>query len=241
MRIEASHPGLRGAGAGLRCRQCDRSAVARGHAVADDLLVQAVDDLVGHARQLPEGRDPGRVLDQVQVQQVEVAVLLGADEDGVDQGGDGLAGVGGAGDCPDCGMALEPQVAAARTEYVCPMHPEIVRAEPGSCPICGMALEPRTVTLADDNPELRDMTRRFAVSAALTVPLLVQTMAEMAGAPITRYLPPHALPWIQLVLATPVVVWGGAPFYVRGWRSIVTRKLNMFTLIAIGIATRLIP
>jgi len=143
----------------------------------------------------------------------------------------------GAGDCPDCGMALEPQVAAVRTEYVCPMHPEIVRTEPGSCPICGMALEPRTVTLADDNPELRDMTRRFVVSAALTVPLLVQAMAEMAGAPVTSYLSPHALPWIQLLLATPVVVWGGAPFYARGWRSIVTRKLNMFTLIAIGIAT----
>jgi Cu+-exporting ATPase len=134
-------------------------------------------------------------------------------------------------------MALEPEVAVAHTEYVCPMHPEIVRAEPGSCPICGMALEPRTVTQHDDNPELRDMTRRFAASAALTVPLLVQSMAEMLGAPITSLVSPQALPWIQLALATPVVVWGGWPFYVRGWRSIVTRKLNMFTLIAIGIAT----
>jgi Cu+-exporting ATPase len=143
----------------------------------------------------------------------------------------------GPGDCPDCGMALEPEVFVARTEYVCPMHPEIVRAEPGSCPICGMALEPRTATPDADNPELRDMTRRFAVSAALTVPLVVQTMAEMLGAPITSWVSPRALPWIQLALATPVVVWGGWPFYVRGARSIVTRKLNMFTLIAIGIAT----
>jgi len=143
----------------------------------------------------------------------------------------------GPGNCPDCGMALEPGVAVARTEYVCPMHPEIVRAEPGSCPICGMALEPRTVTQHDDNPELRDMTRRFAASAALTVPLLIQTMAEMLGAPITSLVSPRALPWIQLALATPVVVWGGWPFFVRGARSIVTRRLNMFTLIAIGIAT----
>jgi Cu+-exporting ATPase len=140
------------------------------------------------------------------------------------------------GDCPDCGMALEPEVPVTRTRYVCPMHPEIVRAEPGSCPICGMALEPETVTLDDDNPELRDMTRRFAVAAALTVPLLVQSMAEMAGASITAFLSPRTLTWLQLALATPVVVWAGWPFYVRGWRSIITRKLNMFTLIAIGIA-----
>src|SRR5215510_4443003 len=92
------------------------------------------------------------------------------------------------GDCPDCGMALEADVPAAHTEYVCPMHPEIVRAEPGSCPICGMALEPRTVTLDAANPELRDMTRRFAVSAALTAPLLVQSMAEMLGVSIDAWL-----------------------------------------------------
>jgi Cu+-exporting ATPase len=143
----------------------------------------------------------------------------------------------GPGDCPDCGMALEPEVPVARTEYVCPMHPEVVRTEPGVCPICGMALEPRMVTQDDDNPELRDMTRRFAVSAALTAPLLIQSMAEMLGAPITSWVSPRALLWIQLALATPVVLWGGWPFFVRGARSIVTRKLNMFTLIAIGIAT----
>ena len=143
----------------------------------------------------------------------------------------------GAGDCPDCGMALEPEVPAVGTEYVCPMHPEIVRREPGSCPICGMALEPRTVTLEADNPELRDMTRRFAASAALTAPLVVQSMAEMLGAPVGHWLSPTAVTWIQLALATPVVAWAGWPLFVRGVRSIATGKLNMFTLIAIGIAT----
>ena len=138
-----------------------------------------------------------------------------------------------AGDCPDCGMALEAAVPAVRTEYVCPMHPEIVRAEPGSCPICGMALEPRTATLDEDNPELRDMTRRFVASAVLTAPLVVYSMAEMLGAAVG---PPRALTWIQLALATPVVLWAGWPLLVRGMRSIVSRRLNMFTLIGIGIA-----
>jgi Cu+-exporting ATPase len=133
-------------------------------------------------------------------------------------------------------MALEPDVPAVGIEYVCPMHPEIVQREPGSCPICGMALEPRTAALDADNPELRDMTRRFAVSAALTAPLVVQSMAEMLGAPI-HALSPGALAWLQLALATPVVAWAGAPLFARGVRSIVLRKLNMFTLIAIGIAT----
>ncbi|HEX3476008.1 MAG TPA: heavy metal translocating P-type ATPase [Kofleriaceae bacterium] len=141
----------------------------------------------------------------------------------------------GPGDCPDCGMALEPDVPAVVTEYVCPMHPEIVQREPGSCPICGMALEPRAAALDADNPELRDMTRRFAVSAALTAPLVVGSMAEMLGAPI-HALSPGTLAWLQLALATPVVAWAGAPLFARGVRSIVLRKLNMFTLIAIGIA-----
>ena len=143
----------------------------------------------------------------------------------------------GPGDCPECGMALEPAMPSARTEYVCPMHPEIVRDEPGSCPVCGMALEPRTVTLDEDNPELRAMSRRFWIGAAFTLPLLVLTMAEMFGAPITAYVSARPLTWIQLAVATPVVLWGGWPFFVRGWRSVITRKLNMFTLIAIGIAT----
>ncbi|HSR99274.1 MAG TPA: heavy metal translocating P-type ATPase [Kofleriaceae bacterium] len=140
------------------------------------------------------------------------------------------------GDCPECGMALEPRVAAVRSEYVCPMHPQIVRPEPGSCPICGMALEPRTVAFDDDNPELRDMTRRLIVATVLSVPLVALSMLEMLGVPMTL-LSTRAQTWVQLVLATPVVAWAGWPFFVRGARSIAARKLNMFTLIALGIAT----
>jgi len=156
----------------------------------------------------------------------------------------------GPGPCPKCGMALDPEspaLPASKTEYTCPMHPEVVRAEPGSCPICGMALEPRTVTFEDANPELRDMTRRFWISLALTAPLLVTAMASMLW--------PHAfmggidvvignsyvvtpwssiLPWLELILATPVVLWGGWPFFQRGWTSVVNRSTNMFTLIAMG-------
>ena len=137
-------------------------------------------------------------------------------------------------------MALEPATIAApvtRTEYVCPMHPEIVRPEPGSCPICGMALEPRTVTLEDaPNPELVDMTRRFWISAALSLPLFILAMSDMLpGQPLQHFVSPRLLTWIQFVLATPVVLWGGWPFFERGWRSIVNRSLNMFTLIAIGV------
>jgi Cu+-exporting ATPase len=137
---------------------------------------------------------------------------------------------------PAAFVAPEPRPAApAGTTYTCPMHPEIVRTEPGSCPICGMALEPRTATLDEENPELRDMSRRFWISAVLTLPLVAGTMAEMFGGSISSYLSPRALLGGQLALATPVVLWGGAPFFARGWRSIVNRSLNMFTLIAIGI------
>jgi Cu+-exporting ATPase len=118
--------------------------------------------------------------------------------------------------------------------YTCPMHPEIVRDGPGSCPICGMALEPRTVSLEEGpNPELIDMTRRFWLSLALTVPLLFVAMAPMAGLPLG---PLAGRPgrWLELVLATPVVLWGGWPFFVRGWASVVNRSPNMFTLIALG-------
>jgi Cu+-exporting ATPase len=142
------------------------------------------------------------------------------------------------GPCPSCGMALEPTIplAATRTEYTCPMHPEIVRPGPGSCPICGMALEPRTVTATEEeNPELRDMTRRFWISLILTVPLLAIAMVDMLpGIPIEHALPAGWLPWIELLLATPVVLWGGWPFFRRGWASIVNRSTNMFTLIAMG-------
>ena len=145
-----------------------------------------------------------------------------------------------AGACPKCGMALEAAIIAApatRVEYVCPMHPEIVQNEPGSCPICGMVLEPRTVTLEDaPNPELVDMTRRFWISAALSVPLFIVAMADMlAGQPLQHVASPRLLTWAQLVLATTVVLWGGWPFFERGWRSIVNRSPNMFTLIAIGV------
>jgi P-type Cu+ transporter len=145
------------------------------------------------------------------------------------------------GACPSCGMALEPElpVAPTRTEYTCPMHPEIVRSEPGSCPICGMALEPRTVTTAqEENPELRDMTRRFWVSVALSVPLLVVSMYDMPG--MSGLGDPSIgsetglLPWIELALATPVVLWCGLPFFQRFWASLVNRSPNMFTLIGMG-------
>ncbi len=142
------------------------------------------------------------------------------------------------GPCPSCGMALEPETpaAATRTEYTCPMHPEIVRQAPGNCPICGMALEPRTITATDEeNPELRDMSRRLWVSAILTVPLLGIAMADMLPAmPVQHALPGGWLSWIELLLASPVVVWGGWPFFQRGWASVVNRSTNMFTLIAMG-------
>jgi Cu+-exporting ATPase len=128
--------------------------------------------------------------------------------------------------------ATEPPAA---TEWTCPMHPEIVRPGPGACPICGMALEPRTVSAeAPESPELADMTRRLVVSTLLTVPLLSLAMGEMLGVPLAQTLSPRVLAWVQLALATPVVLWGGWPFFVRGWESLVTRRLNMFTLIALG-------
>ena len=144
----------------------------------------------------------------------------------------------GPGACPKCGMALEPVLAAApaTTEWTCPMHPEIVRSEPGACPICGMALERRTVTLDERNPELEDMTRRFRVSSVLTAPAVILAMGEyLPGHPFDTLIPGSAMPWVQLALATPVVIWGGWPFFTRGWQSLVNRSLNMFTLIALGV------
>ncbi len=146
----------------------------------------------------------------------------------------------GPGDCPKCGMALEPLVAtlpATKTEYTCPMHPEIVRDAPGSCPICGMALEPRTATVEEEkNPELVQMTRRFWVCVALTIPILVVAMADLVPglSALMQFASPTAWQWIEFVLATPVVLWGGWPFFVRGARSLITRNLNMFTLIGLG-------
>jgi len=142
------------------------------------------------------------------------------------------------GACPSCGMALEPEIplAATRTEYTCPMHPEIVRSEPGSCPICGMALEPRTVTAsAEENPELRDMTRRFLISVILTAPLLAIAMGSMIWPhEFMQILEGPRLPWLEFILATPVVLWCGLPFFQRFWMSLVNRSPNMFTLIGLG-------
>jgi Cu+-exporting ATPase len=145
------------------------------------------------------------------------------------------------GPCPKCGMALEPvnPVTAAETvEFTCPMHPEIVRDEPGSCPICGMALEPRTVTTEEEeNTELIDMSRRFWVSLALTIPVFLIAMAEVIpGLDGAGGISKRTLTFVQFVLATPVVLWGGWPFFVRGWQSIVNRSLNMFTLIGLGVS-----
>src|SRR5882724_2151692 len=143
--------------------------------------------------------------------------------------------------CPICGLALEPVLhvpVPPQIIYTCPMHPEIVREGPGVCPICGMALEPQTVTGAEEtNQDLVDMTRAFWLSLALGVPLLAVAMSEqLPGQPVQRVFAPHLLTWLQLVLATPVVLWGGWPFFQRGWVSVVNRSLNMFTLIALGTA-----
>ena len=145
------------------------------------------------------------------------------------------------GNCPKCGMALEPLAPSApartATEYVCPMHPQIVRSEPGNCPICGMALEPRNATLEEEeNPELADMSRRFWVSSALALPTLVIAMgADLAPQLAGRFLSHSAIQWLQFALATPAVLWGGWPLFQRGWASLVNRSLNMFTLIALGV------
>jgi len=138
--------------------------------------------------------------------------------------------------CPKCGMALEPAIAfpTTRTQFTCPMHPEIVTDEAGECPICGMALEPITVAAEQaTSPELIDMTRRFWVGVGLTAPLLVIAMGELIPG-LAGVVRGAWNPWAQLALATPAVLWAGWPFFVRGWKSMVTRNLNMFTLIAIG-------
>ena len=134
--------------------------------------------------------------------------------------------------------AATPLPATGGTQFTCPMHPEIVRDAPGSCPICGMALEPRTVSLDEaENPELVSMSRRLWVGAALSLPLVLITMSDLLpGMPLARLLPPRAMSLLELFLATPVVLWGGWPFFARGWESIVRGSLNMFTLIALGVS-----
>lgn len=145
------------------------------------------------------------------------------------------------GACPKCGMALEretPAAVATKTEWTCPMHPEIVQSAPGNCPKCGMALEPRTVSaVEDENPELREMRRRLWASSLITIPLVAIAMAHLVPSAITHALSASsARPFVELLLATPVVLWGGWPFFVRAWRSLVNRSPNMFTLIGLGVA-----
>ena len=143
------------------------------------------------------------------------------------------------GACPKCGMSLEPELVRTKTtEYVCPMHPEVVSDKPGSCPICGMALEPRVAAESpseEDDGELGSMRRRFWVGLALTVPLVAISMGGMLTSGLLHdFGMTRASAWLQLALAAPVVLWGGAPFFARGWNSLRTRNLNMFTLIAMG-------
>ncbi|WP_274424373.1 heavy metal translocating P-type ATPase [Chelativorans sp. YIM 93263] len=140
---------------------------------------------------------------------------------------------------PDAYLGDQPPPAAMPegTQYTCPMHPEIVADEPGSCPICGMALEPMGVPTGDEgpNPELIDFTRRLWVSAVLAIPILIVSMGSMLGLPVRGWLGERLANWVELVLATPVVLWAAAPFFQRGWQSIVNRSPNMWTLIAIGV------
>jgi len=137
---------------------------------------------------------------------------------------------------PAIPAALPPSSAPGAGTWTCPMHPEIVRDGPGSCPICGMALEPMTPSATEEaNPELADMTRRFWIGFALSLPLLAIVMGDhVLPHGLAGILSGRALVWVQLVLATPAVLWGGAPFFARGWASLVNRRLNMFTLIALG-------
>jgi len=142
------------------------------------------------------------------------------------------------GDCPKCGMALERNPAwkpDAKTIYTCPMHPEIEQDHPGECPKCGMALEPKAVTAEpEDDGELRDMTRRLWIGGVLALPVFLLAMGHLVpNAP--HWMMGNVSRWAQFTLSTPVVIWAGWPFFVRGWRSLLSRHLNMFTLIAIGV------
>ena len=146
----------------------------------------------------------------------------------------------GSGSCPKCGMALEAMgvpVATTKTIYTCPMHPEIRQDHPGSCPKCGMALEADTIAVEEENEELNDMSRRFWVSAFLSIPVFILAMvADLLPGLLPAGLSMHRVQWIEFILATPVVLWGGWPFFVRGWQSIQTWNLNMFTLIGLGVS-----
>ncbi len=144
----------------------------------------------------------------------------------------------GVGSCRKCGLALEPVAISApviHPQYTCPMHPQIVRDQPRNCPICGMTLEPIEVTVEEANPELERMTRRLWVSIGFTLPLLAVMISDLLPShPIQHLFAGRRLGWMEFAFATPVVLWGGWPFFQRGWTSIVSRHLNMFTLISIG-------
>jgi Cu+-exporting ATPase len=145
----------------------------------------------------------------------------------------------GPGNCPKCGMALEPigAAAATKTEYTCPMHPEVIQDHPGNCPKCGMVLETVTISAEEENEELINMNRRFWACTAMALPVFFLAMiADMMPAWLPNWLSMQAVQWIEFGLATPVVLWGGWPFYIRGWQSIRTWNLNMFTLIALGVS-----
>src|SRR5579884_22557 len=135
----------------------------------------------------------------------------------------------------DAATAAQP--AAAGTIYTCPMHPEVRQDKPGACPICGMALEPLEPAAGASNPELPDMRRRFWIGAALAVPTVVLAMGgHLPALNLHRLVAPQLSVWLQFLFTTPVVLWAGWPFLVRGWASVRNRALNMFTLISLGVA-----
>ena len=130
----------------------------------------------------------------------------------------------------------ETEATVTHRQYVCPMHPEVVQDGPGNCPKCGMALEPREAVGVEENPELADMNRRLWVSTAFALPVFLLAMvADLAPQWLPGWLTMHAVQWLEFLLATPVVLWGGWPFFVRGWQSVVSWNLNMFTLIGLGV------
>ncbi len=150
----------------------------------------------------------------------------------------------GPGSCPKCGMALEPKgvpVVASKTQYTCPMHPEIIQDHPGNCPKCGMALEAVTVEAEEDSSELDDMSKRFWVSAALAIPVLFSAMAaEFWPEEMAKLIDPSLRQWLEMIVSAPVIIWGGWIFYVRAIQSVITRNLNMFTLIGLGVSVAFI-
>ncbi|NOX09247.1 MAG: heavy metal translocating P-type ATPase [Gammaproteobacteria bacterium] len=146
----------------------------------------------------------------------------------------------GPGACPKCGMALELKdipLSNTETKYTCPMHPEVIQDHPGSCPKCGMALEAMTVEAEEDTSELDYMSKRFWISAALAIPVLFSAMAaEFWPQSMAEIIDPSLRQWLEMIVSTPVIIWGGWVFYVRAVQSVITRNLNMFTLIGLGVS-----